>query len=457
MAIPVLSQIRRAVVGAAKYIGGFRTSITKFFGIGGAPEVYAEIESQKAVQQGFNANTAVYSIVKKYAKKAASIEHYLENKVDKAELENHPLIILLERPNEKQSHFAFFKQVFAFYKVCGEAFIWLNRGDVTQMVDESGQLVDRSDKEYQAMEIMEMWSIPPTEIAVIPEDNDPFKVKGYQLTNDPRIKFDKRDIIHWMDINLEWDEMSRPQLRGMSPLKPGYKTLTADNSFIDSMVRMAQNDGSKAIAYNKTLAPLQPEQKDQLEAVFSDKINNKDRKNSVAALQGDWGLLDLGMTSVDMDTLNARSFIYKEMCFLLGVPFAFFDSQVTWDNARARAIEWIFGEIKPDVAELNGELQRMLFPAFKLTDQQAKLCGDFDDLPELQEDREKMVNWLNKAPLTGEERREALGYDESGEESMKVITSSELMYSMDKAEEDLTPPDSNSNSEGDAYTGRNRG
>lgn len=451
MAIPIISQIRKAVVGAARYIGGFRTSVTKFFGIGGAPEVYAEMKSELAISAGFNANTAVYSIVKKYAKKAASIEHYLENKVDKTEYENHPLIVLLERPNEKQSHFAFFKSVYAFYKVCGECFIWLNRGDVTQAVDEQGNFVDRSDKDYMAQEILEMWVIPPAEIAVLPEDDDPFKVKGYQLRNDPSIKFNKLDIIHWMDINLEWDEFSRPQLRGMSPLKPGYKTLTADNSFIDSMVRMAQNDGSKAIAFNKNMTPMNPKQESQLEEVFSDKINNKDRKNSVAALQGDWGLLDLGMTSVDMETLDARAFIYKELCFLLGVPYAFFDSQVTWDNARARAIEWIFGEIKPDVAELNGELQRVLFPAFNLTDRQAKLCGDFDDLPELQEDKDKQVSWLNKAPLTGEERRAALGYDESGDPAMKVVTSSDLMYPMDKVEQDMqlqqsaidNPPPSN--------------
>jgi phage portal protein BeeE len=346
-------------------------------------------------------------------------------------------MLLLERPNEKQSHFAFFKLVYSFYKVCGEAFIWLNRGDVTQMVDDQGNLVERSDKEYQAMPIVEMWIIPPADIAVIPEGDDPFKVKGYQLVNNPSIKFNKLDIIHWMDLNLEWDEFSRPQLRGMSPLKPGYKTLTADNSFIDSMVRMAQNDGSKAIAYNKSLQQPNPQQQTQIENVFSDKINNKDRKNSVAALQGDWGLLDLGMTSVDMETLDARAFIYKELCFLLGVPYAFFDSQVTWDNAKARAIEWIYGEIKPDVNELNAELQRVLFPAFGLTNQQAKLCTDFDDLPELQEDKDKQVSWLNKAPLTGNERREALGYDELPDPTMEEITSSDLMYPMDKFEQDL--------------------
>jgi hypothetical protein len=255
-----LTQIRRAVVGAAKYVGGFRLVRSRLWGVG-EPEVYAEIESDNAVKKGFNANTAVYSIVKKYAKKAASIEHYLENVSDETVLEKHPLQQLLDRPNPKQSHFAFFKLVYAFYKVCGESFIWLNRGDANQFVSEVGELIDRTDRQMMEQPILEMWVIPANEIVVLPQRDDPFAVMGYQLRNRPDIKFNKSDIIHWMDLNLEWDELSKPQTRGMSPLKPGYKTLTADNSFIDSMVRMAQNDGAKGAIVNKTLgAKISPTQ-----------------------------------------------------------------------------------------------------------------------------------------------------------------------------------------------------
>lgn len=401
--------IRYAIKGDPLIVNGFQTSIFRV----GSQEVYAPIEQDTAITKGFDANAAVYSITKKYAKKAASIERYLENKKDETEIENHPLMKLLTRPNPKQSHYAFFKTVYAFYKVCGEAFIWLNRGEVEDDLQDSIQ--------YMKKEILEMHVIPSNEIVIIPDKEDPFAVAYYQLRNRPEIKFNGADIIHWMDLNLDWDEFSKPQMRGMTPLKPGFKTLAADNAFIDSMVRMAQNDGAKGAIVNKTLGKMSPKQETQVKDVIDTKINNKEIKNAIAALEGDWNYLDFGLTSVDMQTLEAREFIYKEMCFLLDVPYGFFDSHTPYAEKQLAARDWVTNSIKPDCQELNGELQRALFPAFGLTDQTAELCSDFDSLPELQEDKAKQVEWLIKAPITPNEIREALEYEPRSEPEMDEV------------------------------------
>lgn len=412
--------LTRAFSSIARYVGGFRSSTTTFWSFGNK-DIYSPVEQETAISKGFNSNSAVYSIVKKYAKKAASIERYLENKADQTELENHPLMVLLDRPNENQSQYSLFKLVYAFYKVCGEAFIWLNRGDVTQMVDEFGELVDRTDKQYQAQRVLEMFSIPPNEMVVIVDPEDANKVIGYYLQQNPNVKFSKSDIIHWKDLNLEWDELARPQHRGMTPLKPGSKTLAADNSFLESMLRMANNDGARAIAYNESLNQPTPTQQAQIEAVFGDKVNNKERKNQVQALQGKWGLLQLGLTAVDMDTLNARDFIYKELCFLLDVPYGFFDSHTPYAEKQLAARDWISNSIKPDVQELDGELQRILFPAFNLSDKSAKLCSNFEALSELQEDKANQMKWMMEGPFTPNEVRQEFGYDERPETEMDEV------------------------------------
>lgn len=413
----LLTQLRRAVGG---FIEGFRTPTTSFWSFGNK-EVYSPVEQDKAISNGFNSNAAVYSIVKKYAKKAASIERYLENTKDETEVENSELMKLLERPNPNQSHYSLFKNVYAYYKVCGEAFLWLNRGDVTQAVNDEGELVDRNPRDYAAQKVLEIYSIPPNEMVVVVDPEDPHRVLGYYLANNQKVRFRKEDIVHWRDVNLEWDELARPQHRGMTALRPGSKTLAADNAFLESMWRMANNDGSKAIAFNKSMAQMNARQESQLEAVFSDKINNKERKNSVAALQGDWGLLNLGMSSVDMDTLNAREFIYKEFCFLLDVPYGFFDSHTPYAEKQLAARDWISNSIKPDVQELDGELNRMLLPSFGLKETQVRICSNFDDLPEMQEDKAKQVEWLMKAPLSPNEVRVELGFEERPEAEMDEV------------------------------------
>lgn len=419
----ILKSIGNAIKATLGYGSGF--IYTRIFGIG-VQEVYSPIEQQQAISKGFNANTAVYSIVKKYAKKASSIERYIENKKTEARFDNHPLQLLLDRPNARQSQAAFFKSVFACYKLFGECFIWLNRGDAIMGVNDIGQLYERTPEVYIKQPVVEMFVIPANHIVVIPDRDDPNDIAGYQLTNRPDIKIRKEDIIHWMDVNLDWDEFSKPQLRGMTPLKPGFKTLAADNAAVDSMVRMFQNDGSKGAVVNKTLgAKMSPKQQAQVDQVIQDKINNKDIKNQVAALEGDWTYLDFGLTSVDMETLKGRNFIYKELCFLLDVPFALFDTEITYANQNEAKKGWISDSIRPDCKELDEELQRVLFPAFNLTPQTAEICTDFDDLPEMQEDKAKMMEWLNKAPLSANDRREAIGYEPSTEDGMEEITSSE--------------------------------
>jgi len=82
---------------------------------------------------------------------------------------------------------------------------------------------------------------------------------------------------------------------------------------------------------------------------------------------------------------------------------------------------WVINEIMPDCKQLDGEMTRVLLPAFGL-DKTAVICSDFDDMPELQEDKGKQVEWLTKAPITANEFREALGYEAlDGEEGDAVL------------------------------------
>lgn len=414
-----IGKLARGIFGGGRVPDGTRTNV---WGVG-SQEVYAPVEQEQAISKGFNANTAVYSIVKKYAKKSASIPIYLEDVQAGAPMDGHPLQTLLNRPNKRQAQSVFFKLVFGSYKLFGEAFIWFNRGDAIMQVDSNGDLVERDSASYSKMPILEMFCIPANHIVIIPDPEDPFNIIGYQLHNRPNIKFRPEDMMQWMDINLDWDEFSRPQLRGMSPLKPGYKTLTADNSAVDSMVRMFQNDGAKGAIYNKTLgAKMGPVQQAQLQTVIDNKVNNKDIKNAIAALEGDWGWLDFGLTAVDMETIKGREFIYKEFCFLFGVPYALFDTEITYANQTEAKKGWISDEIRPDCNELNGELQRGLFAAFGLIDQTSAIKSNFDVLPELQEDKAKLIEWMNKAPLTGNQRLEALDYETSTDPAMDEIT-----------------------------------
>jgi phage portal protein BeeE len=213
-------------------------------------EVYPDISETTAITQGFNSNTAVYSIVKKAAKKFGAVPRQVEPKGQEgkaaSEVIDGPLMDLLLQPNELQGQDAFFAMVYAYFKVCGNAFIWLNRGD-TGVVNEDGTVTEISDEEHAKKPILEMYVLPANMMIIVPDPENIFGVFGYILQSTVRMPIRKVDIIHWKDVNLEFDLMAKTHLRGFSPLQAGYKTLEANNSATDMTVRMNQNGGAKKV------------------------------------------------------------------------------------------------------------------------------------------------------------------------------------------------------------------
>lgn len=412
----VLAQIGSKI---ASFFGASRQPIGKMWQMS-TPAVYPNPTVENAVNKGFKTNTAVYSIVKKAAKKFGTIPREVEIESEDGEEESYQgkLTDLINRPNPNQGQDAFFALVYAFYKVCGESFIWLNRGEDPPQTDE--EMADDSNKN---VEVLEMHVIAANKITIIPDPDDPFSPIGYQLTERPDIKFRRSDIIHWKDINLDWDIATRSQLRGYSPLTAGYKTLEANNSATDATVRMNQNSGSKGALVNK-IGGQNPMQQSQVEKILDTKVNNIDVKGAVSAFQGDWSYLNFGLTSVDMELLKGKQLTMQELCFLMGMPYEFFDSQVTYANRSEAQKGWVINEIMPDCCQLDGEMNRVLLPAFNLSGK-VKICCDFDNMQELQEDKKAQIEWMMKGPYSPDEIREATGYEKlpDGEGDKVIIPS----------------------------------
>ena len=415
-----ISNIFRAITGAAR---SYRAYLL------GSPEVYAAITAEKAIENGFNKNTAVYSIVMKDAEKFASIPRYVYDKAKYEEktgkkikyetkalakapyLEN-DLSVLLGRPNPEESGEEFFTKVRAYYKVCGEAFIWLNRGD-NMFVDSNGELEEYDEETRSKMPVLEMYVLPPNHVIVLPDKENMFGTSGYQLDFASRPFIKKVDMIHWKSTNLKFDAVDRQQLRGHPPLESGYKTLQQNNDATDGAVRMYQNDGAKGVLFNETMGKMTPVQESDLRRVVDKKINNNDVKGAVATLQGKYGYLNLQGTSVDMQLLEGKELSWKELCFLLKVPYEFFDSETTYANKEQALIGWITNDIYPALKRLDAELGRVLLKAFGL-DKRGFIGCDITELPEIRKAMVESAKVMQEIwAITPNEVRQYLGYEES--------------------------------------------
>lgn len=382
--------------------------------VGAAPTYFKWDKNSTA----YATNDTVFTVIKKIGRKAANVPMHVykpKNKTVKYKystnlkqmlvervkqvdevIEDSDFSKLIMRPNPVQGADAFWEGVFSFYALRGECFIWLNRGGF-----ENGR-------------VLEMYTIPPDKIELIPDPVDLYGVIGYLFdVNGTQVRIEKEDIIHWKTFNPEFDAYERTHMRGFDPLQPLTKRLQQDNDAMSSAVAMYQNGGAKGVLYNETLDNLTPEQATQIKGVIDRKINNHEMKAAVASLQGKWGYLDIGKDSVDMELLKSQQITLERISLALGVDPDVLIAGQSFSNKEWAQKKFVTDLIMPMCNSLRDELNRVLAPSFSV----GVVDFDFTQIPELAEDISKMWSvWgglFDRGVINGKELRQLTGFEES--------------------------------------------
>lgn len=363
------------------------------------PEVYSSIDQRNAIDDGFNRNTPIYAITMKDARKVGSIPRYVFDaqkteekavmwwrwkggKVEHKALtkaQENPLTRLLNRPNPYESQDAFFTKERAYYKICGESMVWLNRGDLERYRNPDGSFDDMT---IDRLPVLEMYVLPPHLVTVVPDTENIWGVLGYILEIGERLVLRAGDVIHCKDVNLSFDASSRTHLRGMTPLQPGSITAEEARSLALGALRKTQNDGAKAILANKTMNNMTPQQQSDVRGVLAKNINTHDVSGTVAALQGDWALLNLAIDNRAAQMVELKKLSWQEVSMLLDVPYEFFNSETTFANKEQAMVGWVTNSLIPACRSHDGEYNRVLLKAFNL-EGVAFIGSDYSELPEV--------------------------------------------------------------------------
>lgn len=400
--------------------------------------IYPNPNSVRYINEGYCGNASVYTIISTAARKFGFLPRYVYKIKDKNEAKSFSLKMktsnlpggkklknlqlkaydeqvvdnqlsdLLNHPNPEEGQDTFYEKILTYYMATGEAFIHLNRGDDMYTYDP-----EEDEEAIKKMPVLEMRVMPSQYMEIIGDPDNVFGALYYQFDqNGKKIPIRKVDIIHWKRPNPKFDAYTRVHMRGLSPMEPGNKLVTQDDSASDAAVAMQQNDGAKAIIFNKQLSDLDATQKSQLESVINRKVNNRDLKGAVATVQGDWGSIDLSMSSVDMQLVEATEKIFIRLCNMWGIDPNMFLQGATYANKAEALKDMITGLLLPLACSLRDEMNRALLPAFNMAAQTYTHDVDVSTLPELQDDMSSKVTSLVQADwLTPNEKREAMNYE----------------------------------------------
>ena len=239
------------------------------------------------------------------------------------------------------------------------------------------------------------------------------------------VKFEADSIIHIKRSNPFYNK-NGSHLYGYSELMAAIRNINSSNSGIDNNVKTMQNSGIYGFIHaGDGQSPLTPEQGDSLKERLVEMDNKNGRLSNIAGASHKLGFTRISLTTNELQPFAFLANDRRTLCNCLNWPIDLLNEERSGTGfgvdgvieARKRSVT---DNIKPDLDLLAEYLTKEFIQKFKKYENSV-LEFDISELPEMQTDTSKMIEWMVKAPLTLNEIREAINYQPIEDENMDVI------------------------------------
>jgi HK97 family phage portal protein len=339
-------------------------------------------------REGYMRNPVVHRSVRLICETAAAVPWLLYR--DGAEVSEHPLLSLVERPNPRQGRASFLEALFGHLLIAGNAF---------------AELSDAGDG------LRELHLLRPDRVSTVTD------AQGWPLALEYRAGLERRIV--------RFGEGGMPgalHLRLFHPLDDhlGFPPLEAAQLALD--IHNAAGRWNKALLDNSArpsgalvYAPkdggnLSDEQFDRLKAELEDGYSGATRAGRPMLLEGGLDWKAMALSPKDMDFIEARNGASRDIALAFGVPpmLLGIPGDNTYANYQEANRAFYRMTVLPLVARTVREVSDWLAPAFG---EGLRLAYDADQIEGLASERDALWSRLAAAPfLDDDEKREAVGY-----------------------------------------------
>jgi len=445
----LINQISRA-------FGSKTNSTNKFneaFLFGGEYTPY-DTSAKSYIEQGYNINPLVFSMITQMSNKTASVPFYIKEIEDKnaqrkltqlmdstkgnlsmtQRLKFTKLITKayskedkpfpMERPNVNQTWTEWIALYKTFIKTTGNVYIYC-------LAPEDG--VNKGKP-------VQVYLLPSHLMQIVVKDNVDFltsenPVKEYILTEGASyIEFDAEKVIHIKYSNPNYDE-NGAHLYGMSPLRAALKNIQNSNTGLDLNIKTLKSGGAFGLIHAKS-TPLTEDQAKSIKDRLLEMDSSPDRLSKIAGVSAEVGFTRLSLTSDELKPFDYLAFDRQQIadCLIWElVDGNRGDFGGTIEQLRKQRVT---DNIQPDLKLLTQALNEQFLPRFKGYEN-AEIIFDIMELPEMQTDVKELTEWLNTALDRGvinrNEYRNAIHYLEVDEEDMTRFTVTNDIISLEEA------------------------
>ncbi|HML91740.1 phage portal protein [Methyloceanibacter sp.] len=360
---------------------------------GGQP-VWTPRDYASLAREGFTKNPIVYRSVRMIAEAAASVPLYL---LDGAkEIDEHPLLTLLKRPNPMQCGPDLLEQFYGHLIVAGNGYL--------EAVAVEG-------------EVRELHALRPDRMKVVPGPDGWPEAYEYAVAGQT-MRFEQdgarvRPVLHMALFHPLNDHY------GMSPLEPAAVGLDLHNAAGVWNKALLDNSAcpSGALVYTAQDGQLSPEQYERLKTELEDGFAGAKNAGRPLLLEGGLDWKAMGLSPRDMDFISAKHVAAREVALALGVPPMLLG--IPGDNTYANYAEANRSFWRQTVLPLVGRtakaLTAWLSPGFGMAARPGasalELKPDLDAVEALSTEREALWARVQASDfLTVNEKRAAVGY-----------------------------------------------
>lgn len=372
--------------------------------------------------KGYNHNLVVYTAISKITTACGSVEWNLFKKTrgrksDWEELEQHPLLDLLHRPNPMQSTSEFIESLVGFKKIAGNSYV-------------------EASKPSSNRPPLELWPVRPDKMRIVPG------TKGYPLKFEfkygDRVKYWdvdqitlKSDILHMKTFNPVDDWY------GLSPIQAMLLSMDQYNAGQRWNLSLLQNEArpsgilQMAVTKDNPRGSLTDTQYQQLKAQVEEKTGPFNSGRPMI-LQGGLEWKQMALSPKDMDFLQLKSTTANDIAVAYGVPAELLGlGTKTFANYKEARLAFYEDTVLPTLGSLRDSFNQWLAPMFG-----DDLYIDYneDSIDALVEKREQKYTSLQQSTfLTINEKREAAGYERI--EGLDVIQVGQTPLHIDELED----------------------
>jgi HK97 family phage portal protein len=387
---------------------------------------------KKYIDEGFNINSTVYSIINTCAEKFGSIpwnfygiksqkkaaeyhllsKGYSDNPLHLIKLlklkeqsfdelgDDNDLMKLWNNPNDQITGADFRAFCLMFKMITGAATINMDRGGTGFRPQEMNVLPSQ---------FIQLWPDPSlNKIARMT-----YNISGAQYP------LELEDTLYWKYNNPNFT-ITGEHLYGQAPLRAAGIEVAADNQNVLAQKFMFEHAGVTGLWMPKTQEiseSLTTPQADELRGALADIQNRNDvgtQKRPYVNIPMDYQ--SYGMDAKEMDLVQSRRLSKEFIANVFNFPPALLSLERATDNNFDAAVKYVVtNTIYANLCSYRDRMNNWLIKQFGYKPGQYYLDFDISSLPELQGDFQKMVESLGKMDwITFDEKREAMKYDAKG-------------------------------------------